>query len=298
MVDSDSSTPMRKTRGAAASSFETAASIPSSRVETPSPSPKPARENKNKNKSTVSKSPVEKNEKEKEGEPALEIDDITMRDLAEAGTSGAPENKKKLVASGETSRTGSNSDCEIVESGTMLSETSTTTRMRRGKRRRMEADKDSEESITDAEVRQTIREDSLDALTSLSASTIASRALEWIASVDDSRARSRNIQGAVSGNMKRNLSQIKRAVTILLARVHATGDPRHLKKKVEEQQLEIIDLQAKLENAKSNEQYFKEQAADLGGSTINPNQKTERLPERRLSEVNWLVRESAKTKWN
>lgn len=44
MVDSNPPTPGR-TRGAAASSFETAASTPSSRVDTPSP----RRDNKNKN---------------------------------------------------------------------------------------------------------------------------------------------------------------------------------------------------------------------------------------------------------
>lgn len=183
MVDSDPPTPMR-TRSAAASSFETAASTPSSRVETPSPKPK--RDNKNKSSTNKSNSSTEnkngKNKykkKESEAEHTYEIGDITMKDLTEAGTSGVPGNKERPLVAEETAMIGMTSDCEIVESGTVVSETSASAaRLKRGKRRRMEATRDSEDSITDAEVRQTIREDTLDALTSLSASTIASRAYE------------------------------------------------------------------------------------------------------------------------
>lgn len=253
-------------RGAVASSFETTASTPSSRVETPSP----GRKNNSINAKLISSAENKNKNKKKEGnetEHTYNIGDITMKDDLEAGPSRTKTTRIALC--GISTAVSGNSDCEIVETATAASETSTATRTRRGKRRRTDVMRDSDESITDNEIRQTIRKDTLDALTSLSASTIASRAFEWISTIDDLRARSRNIQDSVSGNMKRNLTQIKRAITILLARVHATGDLRHLKKKIEEQSFEILNLQAKLQNALRNEQYYREQSAEFGVSTTN-----------------------------
>lgn len=286
MADSNPETPRRTTRGAAASFFETAAFTPSSVVETPSPA-------SNKKNKRNAKLVVEIKEKEKKKEPEnMDIGEITTKDLAEAGMSGGDQT---AVAKVGKSREGSrDSDCEFVETATVVSETSTISRTRRGKRRRMEAVRDSEESLTDDEVRQKIREDSLGALTALSASVIASRAFEWLTTIDDLRARSKNLQSAVSGNIKRNLTQVRRAITILLARVHATGDTRHLKQKNEDQALEIIDLKARLENAARNEQYYREQTADLSGSTVSLAKRSD-IPNKRAAirsrQASQLIRE-------
>lgn len=240
---------------AAASSFETAASTPSSRVETPSPvgiNKKALRSSKinlmEGNKNTKKK--LTSKEKTDSGQ-AGDLTDITMRDVMEAGPSRGKDTVTEV----------SDSDCELVETatGTAPSEVSMTSGMKRGKRRRMIV---SDDSVSDSNVQDLIKEDTLDALTSLSAGTLATRAYECLSTVDNLRARSRNIQGSVSGNMKRNLMQVKRAITILLARVNATGDPKHLRKKIDDQAFEILSLQTKLKDAKHYEQYYKEQMGE------------------------------------
>lgn len=69
---------------------------------------------------------------------------------------------------------------------------------------------------------------------------------------------------------------MKRAITILLARANAIGDPRHLKKKIEDQSIEILKLQAQLDNVNNNERYYREQTAELGGSNVTPSRRMAR----------------------
>lgn len=176
MADSGQSTP-RRGRSAAASSFETAASTPSSLIETSSPGGEDKIKDKN-----GSKNKKKSKKKSKEIASTHDFSSITAEDLVEAGTSGTasgPGNRKTAEAPEDVPMEESgSSDCEIVETGTIISGTSEISKTRRGKRRRTEVEGDSEESLTDMEVKQTIGENSMDSMTALSASTVAARAFE------------------------------------------------------------------------------------------------------------------------
>lgn len=98
---------LSRARGAAASSFETATSTPSSRVDTPSPG------SAKKNKKTINKNKDKSKKKEPVSESNTEIGDISMEDQMEAGTS---KTSQAVPKKGGVAATGSGgSDCEIVE---------------------------------------------------------------------------------------------------------------------------------------------------------------------------------------
>lgn len=52
---------------------------------------------------------------------------------------------------------------------------------------------------------------------------------EWADSIEDIRAKSRNIQGRLSGELKRHVARIKEGAALLVVRLDATGDPQFLR---------------------------------------------------------------------
>lgn len=170
------------------------------------------------------------------------------------------------------------SECEFVNS-TLSADSAV--KLRKGKKRRIDQNKEFDESVVDAELFQLTQDKSMEELWQLSASAVAARAFEWLLAVDQARAKSRNIQGSTSGSMKKKLAMIKKAVSVLLLRVNAAGDPQHLKQKMESQTLEILELKADIQRARENASRYREQLVEMDPANkeryINKGEKLTRV---------------------
>lgn len=66
-------------------------------------------------------------------------------------------------------------------------------------------------------------------MVAMSAATLGACAMEWAGDLEDCRAKSRNIQGSVSGAMKRNIAKLKDVICTLVGKAEASGDPSFLR---------------------------------------------------------------------
>ncbi|KAL0114923.1 hypothetical protein PUN28_010457 [Cardiocondyla obscurior] len=78
------------------------------------------------------------------------------------------------------------------------------------------------------------------------------KAIEWIEEVDTSRAKSKNLQGRTSGNMKNRLSGIKIIVEKLMERASDLGDPAYLRQLNGDQKKENKELKVKIKDLTKN----------------------------------------------
>ncbi|XP_070518826.1 uncharacterized protein [Cardiocondyla obscurior] len=90
----------------------------------------------------------------------------------------------------------------------------------------------------------------------LSAQSIGERAVRWIEEVDVARAKSKNLQGRTSGDMKNNLRNIKTVIEALVDRAADIGDPLYLKQ-------ENKKLKCSLNEHKSNVKKLTDQVSKL-----------------------------------
>lgn len=191
-------------------------------------SPLQQREQKiSKVKSRIVNDPAETKSSKENKKQSLMISGISAKDKQDAGPSHLGSRKVSFIEVLNMEQ--GQSDCEIVEDTDAMSEIAETVKIRMDRKKKLDGNKGSEDSLDDFSIRQSIQEDDMDDLMTLSASTVATRAFEWLTTIDELRSRSRNLQGSVSGGMKRNLVMVKRAVTVLFARVNAVPpDERHV----------------------------------------------------------------------
>lgn len=79
-------------------------------------------------------------------------------------------------------------------------------------------------------------------MASMPSHSLDATAMEWINEVEDGRKRSRNIQGAISGMMKRNLEQARDAIATLMMRAEEKGDQWYLRSENKEKHAQILAL--------------------------------------------------------
>lgn len=90
------------------------------------------------------------------------------------------------------------------------------------------------------------------ALEDLSSSVLGGAIMEWANKIDEIRVKSKNLQGKLSGEIKRCVTKIKEGTTLLVIRSEATGDPHFLRLRNAELASQLRE--AKEENARLEEQ--------------------------------------------
>ena len=92
---------------------------------------------------------------------------------------------------------------------------------------------------------------------------IMTEASRIIKSLENLRTRSKNLQGKVSGDMKRGHNDIKEILGILCHRLESRGDVSHLKKKNEKTEEENLALKTRLEHMEEEMLAIKEENKQL-----------------------------------
>lgn len=96
----------------------------------------------------------------------------------------------------------------------------------------------------------------------MSSVDIGGTALEWLSQLDNMRAKSGNLQGRISGQMKVRIDRLKRVVNMLVGR-EARGDPGHFTKRNESLTSELRLAGKRLQDAKKELQCSERRAGEL-----------------------------------
>lgn len=77
--------------------------------------------------------------------------------------------------------------------------------------------------------------------------TLGATAMEWVDEVEDCRRKSKRLQGAVSGQMRRKLEKTREAIAVLMLRAQAKGDQWFLQAENKEQHAQIAAMRKEIE---------------------------------------------------
>lgn len=106
----------------------------------------------------------------------------------------------------------------------------------------------------------------------MSSSVLGGAIVEWANRIDEIRAKSKNLQGRLNGEMKKCVSKIKEGTALLVARSEATGDPQFLRMRNTEWATRLREMEN--ENARLKEQLRK---MSLGPSPPRRKRKVDRV---------------------
>lgn len=98
------------------------------------------------------------------------------------------------------------------------------------------------------------QEKSLEALKygHMAASAAGALALDWLTEVEEIRKKTTNMQGRLSGQMKRNVLKLKEVVLSLVGKAEAAGDPLFLKMRNSELTQQLAETKSKWERSKKD----------------------------------------------
>lgn len=99
-------------------------------------------------------------------------------------------------------------------------------------------------------------------IASMPSHSLGSTAMEWINEVENGRKRSRNIQGGISGMMKRNLEQARDAIAALMIRAQEKGDQWYLRMENKEQHTQILALRKEVAELREQMEDLRKQLAE------------------------------------
>lgn len=108
-----------------------------------------------------------------------------------------------------------------------------------------EAEENQEEEEIDLEVDTALAGEEIGSMPSHSLGAVA---MEWIDEIEECRKKSKRLQGAVSGTMRRNLIKSRDAIAVLMLRAQAKGDLWFLQAENKEQQAQIAALRREIED--------------------------------------------------
>ncbi|XP_011684296.1 PREDICTED: uncharacterized protein LOC105447788 [Wasmannia auropunctata] len=98
-----------------------------------------------------------------------------------------------------------------------------------------------------SELQKGLTEERARALERLSSCEIAALATEWLEQAEDARAKSKNIQGALTRKIKVNLHSTAQAVRTLAIRASAKGDPEYWKSRVQGLHEELAEAKLQIQ---------------------------------------------------
>lgn len=99
--------------------------------------------------------------------------------------------------------------------------------------------------------------------TNMAAAALGACAIEWADELDKCRAKSRNLKGLVSGRMKRHIAKLRDAITVLVGKSEATGDPAYLIRRLMDANKRVKTFQEDNEKIKAELAEAKKRTAEL-----------------------------------
>lgn len=82
---------------------------------------------------------------------------------------------------------------------------------------------------------------------SMSTTCLANTAVEWVDEMEECRKKSKKLQGAISGVLRRNLINAREAIMALMVRAQTSGDTWFFRMENKRQSADILELKGKIE---------------------------------------------------
>lgn len=84
----------------------------------------------------------------------------------------------------------------------------------------------------------------------MAASAAVALAIEWLMKVQEIRSKSSNMQGKLSGHLKRNVQKLKEIVRFLVGKAEAVGDTLYLRMRNSELSQQLTEVKTMCEKNK------------------------------------------------
>lgn len=86
----------------------------------------------------------------------------------------------------------------------------------------------------------------------MAATAVGALALEWLEEIEDIRSKTSNMQGRLSGHLKKNVLKLKEIVQSLVGKAEAAGDPLFLKMRNSELSQQLSEARTMCEKSKKD----------------------------------------------
>lgn len=137
----------------------------------------------------------------------------------------------------------------------------------------------------------------------MGATNVGSLGLDCLDSVENMRAKSRNLQGGISGKMKKGIERAKEVIKTLIHKSEATGDPLFLKLKnkdlsaqIEKYKLEEIHNKREIEDLRTAVEELKKEVAELRGK-LDDAEEEERKAKASKRIIEWKLKKTQNKGW-
>lgn len=202
-------------------------------------------------------------------------------DSQSSASAMSAEKDTSLASSSKSKRKGFKRGRRIVKDEDYVKESTTRSesigrdlKKRKGRKLETRVTPEEEDSEGKAGEPKGIIEQALEELTS---SVLGAAIVEWANKIDEIRVKSKNIQGKLSGEIKRCVTKIKEGATLLAIRSEATGDPHFLRMRNSELASQLREMER--ENARLEEQLRR------ASPKISPPRKKRLMKMEAVSEV-------------